>query len=108
MKTLTFILYFIAILGLIEANWSLDHRWCMGVNRQEKSAFLRYVNSAMSHGYGDNEEKMTFLKRKMEQVHGGDWRCSRGVFAGDWSAYKSISVTDYITNILCFRPFRRS
>ena len=69
MKTLTFILYFVAILGLIEANWRVTAQ--EGFSSRERPNFLGYVRSAMSQG----ALKMIFLRRKMEQVHGGDWIC---------------------------------
>merc|ERR1711953_180751 len=99
MKTLTFILYFVAILGLIEANWRVTYY--DNFSSSERSEFLRYVRSAMSQRGGIND-KMRFLKRKMEQEHGNDWSCIHGAFAGTISYYKSITVKKGTNRILCF------
>merc|ERR1712062_297081 len=99
MKTLTFILYFVAILGLIEANWRvIENR---GFSRQEQSNFKRYVRSALSRDgyYGD----MEFLSRKIGQEQGGDWVCFHGNFAGYCVGFnKTISVRKGTNTILCF------
>ena len=99
MKTLTFILYFVAILGLIEANWRVtQHR---RFSRSERVDFLRYVRSAILQG-GDYSDRMTFLSRKMEQEQGGDWHCFYGDFAGGGRSNKHITVRKGTNEILCF------
>ena len=102
MKTLTFILYFVAILGLIEASWRvIDNE---NFSRSEKSEFLRYVRSAMSQS-GAIMDKMEFLKSKMEQKHGNDWSCFHGNFGGYFKYYKSITARKGNNKILCFGQY---
>ena len=100
MKTLTFIVYFVTILGLIEANWRVtDHS---GFSSREKSIFKRYVRSAMSQS-GNNGDKMEFLTTKMIQKHGGDWSCFCGRFDAHYGYHKFITVTKGNNDILCFQ-----
>merc|ERR1712062_399403 len=102
MKTLTFILYFVAILGLIEANWRVtSHK---NFSRSEKTHFLRYVRSAMSQR-GGIDDKMEFLAIKMEEKHGNEWNCFYGHFGGAWRYYKSIKVRKGNNEILCFGQY---
>ena len=89
MKTLTFILYFVAILGLIEANWRVTNH--KNFSSSERSDFLRKVRSAMSQS-GRNSDKMEFLVMKMEQKYGNDWRCFYDDLTGVFSSYKYITV----------------
>ena len=105
MKTLTYILYFVAIFGLIEANWRvIDHS---GFSSREKSNFKTYVRSAVSQG-GSNADKMDFLRIKMEQEHrvNGEWSCFYGHFWGSFRTHKSITVAKgrgpKSTMVLCF------
>ena len=100
MKTLTFILYFVAILGLIEAKWRVTDQF--GLSSQEQSDFKEYVQSAMLQGGGD-DDKIQFLRKKMEQEHGGKWSCFFGNFKGSWRSYKSITVKKGINEVVCFQ-----
>ena len=101
MKTLTFVLYFVAILSLIEA-WRVTQN--TGFSSAEQSKFLRYARSAMSQR-GRYSAKMRFLRQKMESNFGGYWHCFYGVFAGSWRSYKSITVQKAPNEIFCFQRF---
>ena len=100
MKTLTFILYFVAILGLIEATWRVDDS--RGFSSAERSKFLRYARSAMSKRYS---ERMEFLQLKMENNFDGQWHCFfvDGDYSGSWRTNKSIRIDEGNKSILCFQ-----
>ena len=106
MKTLTFVLYFVAILGLIEANWRvIDDYGNSNFDNNDKQNFLRYARSAMSQR-GRYSAKMRFLTQKMESNFGGYWHRFYGVFAAHWRSYKSITVQKAAPNeIFCFQRF---
>ena len=97
MKTLTFILYFVAILGLIEATWHVVR--IRGFSTAERSKFLR---DARSGGFVD---KMRFLREKMENNYGGEWHCffTNGDFGGSWRSIKDIRIDEGNKMILCFQ-----
>ena len=102
MKTLTFILYFVAILGLIEATWHVVR--IRGFSTAERSKFLRDARSAMRQS-GRLYDKMEFLQYKMENNYGGEWSCfyMNGDFAGSWRTNKSIRIDEGNKSILCFQ-----
>ena len=107
MKTLTFILYFVATLGLIEAQlgWRVVYQQGFSSLRAQ-SDFKRYVRIA-DRVYGDS---MSCLKRHMEEKWGRSgqfWRCHH-IYDGNltnmqYEAYKSIEVRKGNRKIVCFR-----
>ena len=102
MKSLTSILYFVAILGLIEASWR--HIQSNGLSRKDKSDFLRLARTAMLKT-GDNNDKMAFLKRKLEDkwgVAGRHWNCIYGYFWDAIHYYKAIKIFNGNNVIVCF------
>ena len=101
MKTLTFVLYFVAILGLIEASWRVKDQDGFS-SSADQSKFLSYVNSAMLQ-IGRNSAKMTFLREKMENYYHYDWHCFYGAFSASWSSVKSITVKKAGKEIMCFQ-----
>ena len=104
MKSLTSVLYFVAILGLIEASWR--HIQSNGLSRNDKSDFLRLARTAMLET-GDYGDKMEFLSRKLEDWWGVAeryWTCIYGYF---WIAgsnhYQLIRIrNDNNDDIQCF------
>ena len=105
MKTLTLILYFVAILSLIEANWRVKDHY--GFSSADQSKFLRYARSAMSQrgrSYGD---KMEFLWGKMENYYGGSWHCFYGTFAAMFRSVRHITIREGNTEneIMCFHTY---
>ena len=108
MKTLTFVLYFVAILGLIEANWRvIDDYGNSNFDNNDKQNFLRYARSAMLQR-GGIRDKMGFLRRKMEQewgIDGHNWNCFYGSFGGSWyhDTYSITIKNDQLRKkIVCF------
>ena len=103
MKSLTSILYFVAIfVGLIEAKWR--HIESHGFSSNDKSDFLRLARTAMLKT-GDNNDKMAFLKRKLEDKWGVAeryWSCIYGYFWIRGRNYQSIRIRNGDDDIMCF------
>ena len=103
MKALTFIMYFVAILDLIEANWRVIRSH--GFTRNDKSKFKSLARTAMLRA-GADHEKIAFLQRKVDQMWGGgglfDCSCIIGNFASSIISRFSITIRKGNEKIKCF------
>ena len=100
MKTFTFIMCFVAILGLIEANWRIVNTHNFGKNDVNK--FLPLVESAMLTT-GNYADKMEFLQRKMDQNWPpGFWSCIYGRFGLYSNPDIYIAIRNGNDYIVCF------
>ena len=104
MKTLRFILFFIAIFGLIEAaDWRITDYY--GLNANERGDFRNYVKEAIYRG-GGHDNEMSFLRKKMEQQHGGTWSCFHGNIKGStFRSRKSATVKKGNDSVWCFKAY---
>merc|ERR1712004_40784 len=90
MKTLTFILYFVAILGLIEANWRvIDQR---GFHEYDQSTFLSITRDAISRDT-DHDYRMKVLRALMKHRFRGSWNCFYGDLSGSWRRQSHFWIT---------------
>ena len=111
MKTLMFVLYFVAMLSLIEAgngDWSV--RTYRGFRNFDRYKIVLYTRSAMRKRGWSIGNKMEFLEGKIKNDHGGYWNCVHtvGPTPRFWGSGRYISLlemsfrgTQYYQYILC-------
>ena len=102
MKTFTFIMCFVAILGLIEANWTVLDK--SSFSRNDVNKFLPLVRRVLSTTGDDFAYKMELLKTKMQQNWPGTsgWSCVYGDLWAAITANISIEISNGNAYILCF------
>ena len=106
MKTFTFIMYFVAILGLIEADWRVVYT--KNFNRNDVDRFLPLARTAFSRLGNDFHYLDDWLTIKMEQNWPGrgclrNWNCFIGYnFAGRYVAGNVVHIRNGYYDILCF------